>query len=289
VTATPQHTGSPVVRLQDTAAWTVVAAQTPGAIVDYSICTLVTAPDEYRRMVDSFVGGGFASPQCEYLFIDNSSGNQVDAYAGINLFLRQARGRHVILCHQDVELLTDGRARLDTLIAELDRTDPSWALGGNAGGVGFGVIALRITDRYCVDGNFNGPFPARCNSLDENFIVVRAAANLALPNGHDGFHLYGTELCLMAEVLGWTAYVVDFHLRHHGKAAKGPEFVVQKQQLIDRYRNFFRSRWITTPTTDLFLSRWAACNRILNHHRAYDLVKRVARASRAWTGRRAQP
>ena len=38
----------------------------------YSICTLVTRPEEYAEMVESFVGAGFDSASCEYLYINNS-------------------------------------------------------------------------------------------------------------------------------------------------------------------------------------------------------------------------
>ncbi len=69
--------------------------------VKYSICTLVTNPGEYNEMLDSFIAAGFTAGDCEYLCIDNSGGNTLDAFAGGNLFLDTAQGRYVILCHQD--------------------------------------------------------------------------------------------------------------------------------------------------------------------------------------------
>ncbi len=99
------------------------------------------------RRPESFEAHGFTAPDCEFLFIDNSAGNRLDIYAGSNLFLRTARGRYVVLCHQDMELLADGRARLEAVIAELGRLDPGWGLFGNAGGVRAGKLAVRITDR----------------------------------------------------------------------------------------------------------------------------------------------
>jgi len=94
----------------------------------YSIATLVTDGRLYRELQESFRAGGFAAPDCEFLSIDNSGPLQVSAYEGLNRMLADARGRYVVLCHQDVRLLTDGRARLDALLAELEAHDPAWAL-----------------------------------------------------------------------------------------------------------------------------------------------------------------
>src|SRR5262249_7681880 len=80
--------------------------------VRYSICTLVTRPDLYAEMIQSFRSYGFDEPDCEFLYLDNTRGNSFDAYSGNNMFLNVARGQFIILCHQDI-LLIDGRANLD--------------------------------------------------------------------------------------------------------------------------------------------------------------------------------
>src|SRR5690349_1603575 len=89
--------------------------------IRYSVCTLVTRPGEYAELVDSFRSGGFKEPECEFLYLDNSRGNSFDAYTGNNVFLHVARGEFIILCHQDVHLLDDGRPRLDALLDELSK------------------------------------------------------------------------------------------------------------------------------------------------------------------------
>src|SRR5690349_18849692 len=88
--------------------------------VRFSICTLVTDHDEYAEMVRSFRAGGFDGPDCEYLYLDNSKGNAFDGFQGNNVFLRNAAGDFIILCHQDVVLLNDGRASLESRLAQLD-------------------------------------------------------------------------------------------------------------------------------------------------------------------------
>ena len=146
----------------------------------YSICTLVTRTHEYKEMCDSFVAHGFTLHDTEYLYIDNSSGNRIDAYKAYNMFLLEAKSPYIILCHQDVLLLQDGRDRLDQVIAELDAIDAHWGLCGNSGPRADGKLATRITDVYSADRSLHGPFPTRVLNLDENFIVARRSANLAL-------------------------------------------------------------------------------------------------------------
>jgi hypothetical protein len=208
--------------------------------IRYSVCTLVTRPADWRAMARSFAAAGFAPPDCEFLSLDNATGNRFDAYAGYNIFLRAACGAYVILCHQDVRLLSDGRDRLDAVIAELDSLDPHWGLFGNAGGLRSGALAIRISDPHGENVAQGGPFPVACQTLDENFIVVRAAANLAVSHDLHGFHLYGTDMCMLASILGYSAYIVDFHLRHEGRGVIDAVFARALTDLVHKYA---RTKW----------------------------------------------
>ena len=232
----------------------------------YSVCTLVNRPDQYGRMMESFHRADFKPPSCEFLYIDNSQGNKRDAFAGINQFLSHARGEYIILCHQDVRLIDDKRSPLDRIIQEISDRDPNWALLGNAGGVGLRGLAMRITDPFGKDRRC-GRLPARVQSLDENFIVVRKAANLGLSRDLEGFHLYGTDLCMTAQTLGYTSYAVDFHLHHiGGSQSKGldAEFYRARRAWIDKYRALHATKWIRTPCTLMFVSNSRIKNRMLN-------------------------
>ncbi len=71
-------------------------------------------------MLASFDNKGFHDPDCEFIYVNNSEENNYDAYSGYNLFLNIASGEFVILCHQDILLIDDGREKLDKIIAELD-------------------------------------------------------------------------------------------------------------------------------------------------------------------------
>jgi len=239
-------------------------------------------------MRQTFAAGGFAAPDCEFLYLDNSAGNRFDAYAGYNLFLRAARGEYVILCHQDVQLLSDGRDRLEAVIAELDKLDPHWGLFGNAGGLRSGAVAIRISDAgHGDDVAQGGPFPVACQTLDENFIVVRAAANLALSADLSGFHMYGTDICAVAALLGYTAYVVDFHLRHADVGIVPDVFAGQAVNLVNKYA---RTMWpvvLTTTCTRIVITPFPFFNRIGNTKqglRVIRLAARVASVALRWMG-----
>ena len=221
----------------------------------YSICTLVTRPDEYQQMVDSFRAKGFDGPDCEYLYIDNSQENRLDAFAGYNRFLLRARGTYVILCHQDIVLLQDGRARLDELLHSLTSHDPNWGVCGNGGAKTDGSQALRISDPWGEDVSDGGPFPARVMSLDENFIVARRVANLSLSHDIAGYHWYGSDLCIIADILGWSSYVIDFHLRHKSGGNVDEVVFAIRESIKKKYRRAFRSRTHYAITkTSFFLS-----------------------------------
>lgn len=228
----------------------------------FSICTLVTRTAEYAGMIESFVAKGFGPGDCEYLYLDNESGNRFDAFAGYNLFLARARGDFVILCHQDILLHADDRAALEARLSELTSLDPHWAVCGNAGGVGLGRRAVRISDPHGADQK-RGPFPIPASALDENFMIVRGEANLAMSRDLEGFHFYGADLCIVADFLGWSSWVIDFHLFHKSFGPVDERFFRLRQAAARKYRRAMRPRWIVTTVTDFFVSGSRAASRVL--------------------------
>ena len=217
-------------------------AQVVTDMVMYSFCTLVNDFARYERMVESFQRLGFDAGDCEFLYIDNTVANQADAFSGYNLLLRKASGRYIILCHQDIAGLDDDRETLDRLLSQLSGQDPHWGLCGNAGVDGQGRRFIRISDPYSSNQSTGGPFPRHVVSLDENFIIVRNEANLALSRDLSGYHWYGTDLCIVADILGWTAFVIDFHIRHDSKGRMDQNFMDLRHSLRQKYRRAFRPR-----------------------------------------------
>jgi GT2 family glycosyltransferase len=259
--------------------------------IRFSVCTLVTRHDQYQEMLDSFRAGGFTPANSEFIYVDNSQANKYDGYAATNRFLHVARGEYVILCHQDIRLHADKLEALDRRIEELNALDPRWAVLGNAGGVRPGCLAIRITDPHGENVR-NGRFPARVASLDENFMLVRRRANLSVSCDLKGFHFYGTDLCLIAGILGHTCYVVDFHLWHIGgesqpgkpkSQAFKSDYPLSRTRFIEKYRRAFAPRWIQNTGTTLFVSGSRLLNFIANRRVVLSLARRYHRlVHRRW-------
>ena len=259
----------------------------------YTIATLVTDRVQYDAMVSSFCARGFGGDDCEFIYIDNTGPDQMGAYSGLNAALSRSRGQYVVLCHQDVRLVDDTRVDLDARLDELDRLDPKWAIVGNAGGVCAGELAIRISDPHGRDQR-RGSFPARVASVDENFVVVRAASRVGFSRDLDGFHLYGADLCLNADVRGYRSYVIDFHLKHLSAGNKDDAFSKSLQAFKDKWNTALRSRMIQTTCTfawvggdrvgsnvrqvgEVVVPRW-----IRFCHRASDLLVERCTQVRAW-------
>jgi hypothetical protein len=219
----------------------------------YTIATLVTNREQYSAMLESFRAGGFSDTLCEYVFVDNTGPLQTDAFHGLNALLNAAHAPVVILCHQDVRLLNDGRATLDQRLGELAKRDANWALAGNAGGVSAGRLALRISDPHGKDQRV-GKFPERVVSLDENFIVVRRETRIGFSNDLAGFHFYGADICLHASQMGYSAYVIDFHLEHLSPGKKDQSFAVAEQAFRAKWARALTPRWLQTTCALLHLS-----------------------------------
>jgi hypothetical protein len=83
-------------------------------------------------------------------------------------------------------------------------------------------------------------------TLDENFLVVRRAARIGFSRDLSGFHFYGADLCLAADVMGYTSYVIDFHLRHLSPGRKCGDFYAAEAAFCAKWGRALRARWLQT-------------------------------------------
>lgn len=237
------------------------AASTAAPAHVFAICTLVTNVPEYEQCVASFRDKGFNETNSRFVWIDNTAGNRFDGYSGIGEFVRSSGAKYTIVCHQDVELVEDGFAALAARLSELDREDPLWAVAGNSGLRGLTRMAMRIIDPWIEDAHI-GDLPMRVDSLDENFLVIKTQSLLTPSADLHGFHFYGMDLCLQARLRGYTAYVIDFNLRHKSAGKRSPAFYEARAALERKYAGLVAGRIARTPCDLLFLG-WCVHIRFL--------------------------
>lgn len=220
---------------------------------EFSVCTLVTRKQEYDEMLESFLAKGFDATTCEFLYIDNSEKTEFDAYEGLNYFLQNAQGKYIILCHQDIILHDNNKTDLLNIIEKIENKDPKWAILANAGGINLKWIATHITEGATGTVRIEKDAPLQVKTVDENFIVVKKEANLALSNNISGFHFYGTDICLIADVLGYTCYTIPFNIIHKSNGKTDKSFFEIKNKLKAKYKKAFRGRFITTTFSRMYL------------------------------------
>lgn len=243
-------------------------------IYSFSVATLVTNFLEYQEMVNSFRDAGFDESNSEFIYIDNSNENIEDGYSGINKFLNRAQGKYIIICHQDVLLKYDDVEVLKACLIELDNLDSEWAIAGNAGFASFTQKFYRISDPHGENTQI-GKLPANVKSLDENFLVVKNEANLCLSNNLKGFHLYATDLITIAKILGWNAYVIDFHLYHKSGGKCDENFMQTKKDFIQKYSQLMKPLYIQTTCTSMIITSSCFFNMVLNQKLFYSIRKKI--------------
>lgn len=231
--------------------------------VTFSVCTLVASQDKYDRMLRSFRAFGFTDTNSEFLAADNRAGNHFDGYTWMRRLYPECRGRYVIFCHDDVELVDDGYDDLVARLEGLSAEDAAWVLAGNAGaryrkvtvgpdGVATKPWSMTITDP---NGTFRMRRPhVRVESLDENFIIMRREAFVGGSLDLGGFHFWGPDLCLVAEFLGGKAYAVNFHLRHHSRGKRDAGYRAARERFRQKYSGYFPGRTLVTTTGPVALT-----------------------------------
>lgn len=241
----------------------------PSFNLKFSICTLVTNLVEYEEMKNSFLQYGFND--CEFLIADNSKGNKNNAYQAIRKFFNTASGQYIILCHQDI-LIKSNVSQLEKCISELNTIHPLWAIAGNAGGKHIKGVVKNLINHDKSTSTYS-PLPVRVYSVDENFILIDKQKFTSISNDINGFHFYGTDLCLLADIQGYEAYVVDYMLYHKSPGNFNSEFYAQKNKFQTKYTAALRGRFIESTCARLFLSGNKLKNYIYNSSLVFFCVK----------------
>jgi hypothetical protein len=238
----------------------------------FSICTIVNNHDEYLLMKESFENCGFKE-QCEYLIADNTISNQFNAYEAISRFIKESQGKYLVVVHQDVRCI-DQQNDLINCLDNLTQLDDKWAICGNAGGKGHHQNILHINSNGKIIQHTN--LPAKVHSLDENLLIIKKATNITISPDLGGFHLYGADLCLIADFLGYSSYVIPFMVKHLS-TGNLKDLKKHVPAFVNAYGRKLRSRYIQTTCTNFYLSCSVFNNKLYNFPPVYFFVKAYQR------------
>jgi hypothetical protein len=250
------------------------AAPAPDAAA-FDIYTFVTDDSDYADMRQSFSAAGFSAPLATYIRLSDAAQGEApdDPFTAIGYIARRLDASYAILCHQDVRADQGaGADELTALLADLSARDPDWVVAGNAGATARMRAIRRLVDPH--GGSTDDRLPAEVISLDENFLVFNRGRVPRVSAGLQGFHFYGTDVCLNARESGGSAYIVDFPLTHlSGGAVDDGTYAQAKADFLTIWDRRCAFRYVRTPVETLFMSRYAGLRRLFASRQARRWVE----------------
>lgn len=257
-------------------------AMTPKYIVaphehacEFTFVTLLASDEKYQRLISSISNKGFNPENSELLALDNRGGNIYDGYTYARRAVLEARGKYLVLTHDDLEFTEDGFAELSQVLDDLTEHDPTWAVAGNAGMAADGEPYRNLEDPY---GRNTVDAFQKVRSLDENFLVLRRDRLVLSSLDLTGFHYYGADLCLQAEMQGASSYVVPFMLHHHSKGFMSDHFFETQRAFGDKYGRYFPGQYHRTTASLIILGTPTLTQKL---HRVWKKTKHKAKRVRA--------
>ena len=219
----------------------------------------------------------------ELLILDNSVG-EWDCYGAIRHFLKEAQGDLIIVIHDDIEFGDLSSPLLLERIREVSIKDRSASLFGVAGISSKGQRGIgHFYDATC-EQNWGFPDGGQASSLDECFLVIKNGQGINVSDGLEGYHFYGTDLCLNTMSLGLSCYVIDYPLIHKSAGSLNENFFAARDRFEEHLLNQCLDRFVRTTCTVFYGSTsrlkqcWAlALSLVLlesPRHRDFDLACR---------------
>jgi hypothetical protein len=161
----------------------------------------------------------------------------------------------LIFAHQDVYVPDGWLSNFRSLEAELDRTDPDWAVLGL-----FGVTPenRRVGHVWCtghrrtLGSAFAAPIPTV--AVDELLIILRRSSGLSFDPKLPGFHLYGTDIVQMAIAKGKGAYIVHLPVVHNSRPVRrlGRDYAQALAYMRQKWRSQLPLWTLVVPVTRSF-------------------------------------
>lgn len=198
----------------------------------YSIVVLVSDIDVFNNCLLKSLTSVRGDHDIEIIPIVNTN-NLYSASVALNIGIDVSKSDIIIFIHQDVTLLDDWFTKLD---AYIDCIDGEWGIIGAAG------IDLRynrnhiskwggtLNDKIIVgsvwhsaDELNNTPYwngsaeLTKVHCVDECVFVLNKTTGLRFDISFDGFHFYGTDICLQSRSAAFPVFCANLPIVHHSK------------------------------------------------------------------------
>ena len=153
------------------------------------------------------------SRNVEEVLLQRGFDTAADAY---NEARAKANGDILVFLHQDVYLPPGWFQKVRAAIDRLGLTDPHWGV--------LGIYGVNLNDvpsgyLYCNANQGILGQPVReaieVKTLDEVILITRKDSGLKFDDKLRGFHLYGADICLMAQQQGFRNYVIPGFCIHN--------------------------------------------------------------------------
>ena len=198
----------------------------------FSIVCVYNNPDMLEGCLQKSLNG--QDSQYELISIDNTQGRFTSAAEALNCGADKAKGEYVIFVHQDVSFTPNWLSVVTDQISRVDKTSKQWGVMGLMGVRAQGGFSGHIIDLH---GHlYNPPLPSEAASLDEVCLIIRKDSGLRFDESLGGFHLYGADLCLQANMKGLTNFAIDACLHHLGQGNKDLAFWNTAERLYAKWK-----------------------------------------------------
>jgi hypothetical protein len=176
----------------------------------------------------------------------------------------------IAFAHQDVYLPAGFLDRLADRLMELEIKDPGAALAGLTGTSERDGLAGTV---WCSANNceFKGilPLPTKVDSFDEYLILIKPRTGLRFDENLPSYHLFATDICLIAKAAGFNAWVLDVPVIHNSRP------VVTLDKMYRRAWRYMQKKWpgdmpihnLICPITDSSWPLWLKYFQIKKRHR----------------------
>jgi hypothetical protein len=215
----------------------------------FSVCSLCRNIESVN-FIESQIKATFPYGS-EYLVLDNTL-QYWDCYSAIRHFIAHAEGDYIVIIHDDVSFEGLTSNILYNAISEIVLKNKTASL--------FGIAGISSNSRkglghfHDLNGEQKWGFDKDrlVSSLDECFLVIKAGYGLNVSDELEGYHFYGTDLCINAIRLGLSSYVIDYPILHKSGGTLNEEFFLARDRFQHHLKKVYSNSLIKTTCTFLY-------------------------------------